>query len=138
MYLDKETITLSDKEILEPKDKPRNFTLVTSDDFAFSLNLSEIINTHFTRSDFTSEYLFSSLGMSKSKATRRVKSLTGMAPNQLVQESRLHRALNNMVQSNKTIAEIAYESGFNSPTYFARVFKKRFGISPTDFSKKQA
>jgi len=38
-----------------------------------------------------------------------------------------------MSQSKKTIAEIAYQSGFNSPTYFTRVFKKRFGISPTEF-----
>lgn len=138
MYLDQETITLSQKEILKPKERPTDFTLVKSEDFAFSVRLYEIINNHFTRSDFTNEYLFSSLGMSKSKVNRKVKSLTGMTPNQLVQESRLQRALCIMVQSNKTIAEIAYESGFNSPTYFARVFKKRFGISPTEFSKQQA
>ena len=58
-----------------------------------------------------------------------------MTPNQLIQEARLQKALNNMSQNNKTISEIAYESGFNSPTYFTRVFKKRFGISPTNFVK---
>ena len=47
-------------------------------------------------------------------------------------------ALGKMSQSHKTIAEIAYQSGFNSPTYFTRVFKKRFGISPTDFIKQLA
>ena len=73
--------------------------------------------------------------MSKSQASRKIKSLTGMTPNQLIQEARLQKALNNMSQNNKTISEIAYESGFNSPTYFTRVFKKRFGISPTNFVK---
>jgi AraC-like DNA-binding protein len=53
----------------------------------------------------------------------------------LIQESRLHKALNTIMQGSMTIAEIAYEVGFNSPTYFTRAFKKRFGITPTEFAK---
>ncbi len=135
MYLDQETGTLSEKETLEQKEKRSNFTLINNDDFAFSLSLSNVINDHFTKSDFNSEELISLIGMSKSQASRKIKSLTGMTPNQLIQEARLQKALNNMSQNNKTISEIAYESGFNSPTYFTRVFKKRFGISPTNFVK---
>lgn len=138
MYLDEKTLSLSKKEIREQKDKQSNFTLVNDNDFSFSFNLSTIINNNFTRSDFNSEKLISEIGMSKSQASRKIKSLTGLAPNQLIQESRLQSALSIMTQKNKTIAEIAYEAGFNSPTYFTRLFKKRFGISPTDFSKHQA
>lgn len=137
MYLDRETTLLSEKELLDQKDKHNNFTLIAKEDFGFSLNLSEVINDNFIKSDFNSERLFKLLGLSKSKASRMIKSLTGMAPNKLIQESRLQIALNNMVESSKTIAEIAYESGFNSPTYFTRTFKKRFGIAPTDFSRHQ-
>ncbi|MEX2437423.1 MAG: helix-turn-helix domain-containing protein [Candidatus Paceibacterota bacterium] len=36
------------------------------------------------------------------------------------------------ISPSQTIAEIAYESGFNSPSYFTRAFKKRFGILPSD------
>ena len=133
LYLDKETIALSEKELQEQKEKKTNFTIVNNDDIAFSLILYNTIKTHFTRSDFNSEKLFSEIGMSKSQASRKIKSLTGQAPNQLIQESRLQGALGKMSQSQKTIAEIAYESGFNSPTYFTRVFRKRFGISPTEF-----
>ena len=60
-----------------------------------------------------------------------------MTPNQLIQEYRLLKSVGALIETNKTIAEIGYDSGFNSPTYFARVFKKRFGISPTYFTKKQ-
>jgi len=135
MYLDTETVSLSEKEIQEQKEKQSNFTIINSDDFIFSLQLSKVINTHFTQSNFNSEDLISIIGLSKSQISRKIKSLTGMSPNQLIQESRLQKALNNMGKNKKTIAEIAYESGFNSPTYFTRVFKKRFGIPPTDFSK---
>ncbi len=138
LYLDKETITLSEKELQKHKEKQTNFTIVNNDDFAFSLILYNTINKYFTRSDFNSSQLFIEIGMSKSQASRKIKSLTEQAPNQLIQESRLQAALGKMSQSQKTIAEIAYASGFNSPSYFTRVFKKRFGISPTEFITLQA
>ena len=100
--------------------------------YFFSINLSSIILSNYTRSDFNSQILFSEIGLSKSQANRKIKSLTGVTPNQLIQESRLQMALGCLTHHNKTISEIAYESGFNSPTYFSRVFKKRFGVSPRD------
>lgn len=138
MYIDKETIALSDKELSNQNEERYNFTILDNDDLVFSMNLSKIVNDNFTRSDFSTEDLFSALGYSKSQASRKIKSLTDMSPNQLIQESRLLRSVCTMIKSNKTIAEIGYESGFNSPTYFTRVFKKRFGISPTDFAKQLA
>lgn len=138
IYLDKETEVLSEKEPIDLKRKIINFTLVREEDMEFSRKLSEVIEANFIRSDFHSEDFFHLLGLSKSQAYRKIKSFTRMAPNQLIQESRLQKALNKMVQSNKTIAEIGFETGFNSPTYFTRVFKKRFGISPTEFTKQHS
>lgn len=138
LYLDKETIALSDKEPKVQNDQRNFFTILNDDDFVFTIRLSKIVNDNFTKTDFTTEILFNALGLSKSQASRKIKSLTGMAPNQFIQESRLLRAVNSIIETNKTIAEIGYESGFNSPNYFTRVFKKRFGISPTDFSKQIA
>ena len=63
-------------------------------------------------------------GLSKSQAYRKIKSVTGIAPNQLIQELRLRKSLKSLKKNDKTIAEIAFDLGFNSPTYFARVFKK--------------
>lgn len=136
LYLDKETIALSEKEQSKQIDNRSRFTILDSDDLNFSTRLSKIINDNCNRSDFTTENLFKDLALSKSQASRKIKFLTGLPPNQLIQESRLLRALNSIVQTNKTIAETGYDTGFNSPTYFTRVFRKRFGVSPTFFSKQ--
>ena len=135
MYLDNETIVLSEKELLVEKENKNIFTLITNNDFEFSLNLSNVVNQHLPDTNFNSEELISIIGLSKSQASRKIKALTGMTPNNLIQETRLQKALNNMTDSTKTISEVAYASGFNSPTYFTRVFKKRFGIAPTAFTK---
>ncbi|HTF21998.1 MAG TPA: nickel-binding protein [Chryseolinea sp.] len=79
------------------------------------------------------EKLSAELGLSKSQANRKLKLLTAKSPNQFIQEIRLQRALGSIKLNSRTISEIAYDSGFTSPTYFSRAFKKRFGISPREF-----
>ncbi len=59
-----------------------------------------------------------------------------MSPNELIREMRLRRSLDALKKNNKTVAEIAYDLGFNSPTYFTRVFRKRYEVLPTEFVKR--
>jgi AraC-like DNA-binding protein len=97
--------------------------------------LFEIFDKNLYDPDFKSERLYTSLGLSKSQAYRKLKSLTGKAPSQLIQELKLRQSLKMIKNSSQTIAEIAFDLGFNSPTYFAKVFRKRFDTSPTLYAK---
>ena len=80
------------------------------------------------------EKLSVGLGLSKSQTNRKLRSLTAKSPNQFIQEIRLQNSLVSIKSNTKTVSEVAYESGFTSPTYFSRAFKKRFGISPKEFA----
>ena len=135
MYLDSETKSLSDKERLYSKMKTEDFTLFNSEDYIFSLQLYNILENQIFKPDFKCEDFHESLRLSKSQAYRKIKSLTGIAPNQLIQESRLRKSLKYLKKTNKTVSEIAFDLGFNSPTYFAKVFRRRFGTTPTNFAK---
>jgi AraC-like DNA-binding protein len=137
IYLDKESQVLSDKEQRTLEMSQNGFAVVDSGNVKLALELSSVLTGNLIHSNFSSLALSRRLGLSKSQMYRKIKSMTGMAPNQLIQESRLQNALYYLGQGKKTIAEIAYESGFNSPTYFTRVFKKRFEISPSNFTKIQ-
>lgn len=97
----------------------------------FLQKLFEILYKGICNSDFKSNDLPDLLGMSKSQAYRKISSLTGMAPNQLIRELRLRKSLELIKRKDKTISQISYKVGFNSPTYFARAFKKRFYLSPS-------
>lgn len=75
------------------------------------------------------------LGYSKSKLYRSMLPLTGKSPNTFIKEYRLNKALQLLNNQVLNISEIAYETGFNSPTYFTRAFKKQFGLLPTNFMR---
>ncbi|MCW8849471.1 MAG: DUF4242 domain-containing protein [Melioribacteraceae bacterium] len=135
MYLDSETKIVSDKERMSSKIETEEFRIVNNEDFLFSSQLYDILETKIGVPEFKSEDLFGLLGLSKSQANRKIKSLTGIAPNQLIQEFRLRNSLKILKQRNVTVAEIAFELGFNNPTYFTRVFRKRYNLTPTSFTK---
>ncbi|WP_372751929.1 nickel-binding protein [Labilibaculum sp.] len=76
-----------------------------------------------------------SLGMSKTSLYRKMMSLTGKSPNNFIREYRLNKALEGIKLKMKSISEIAYESGFNSTSYFSKCFEKRFGLLPSVYLK---
>ncbi|MGZ2369631.1 nickel-binding protein [Ancylomarina sp. YFZ004] len=135
MYIDTDTKALSSKETHSPTIKKYDFRVLKNEDFSFLFQLVDSINKELFNPDFKSEDLSGIMGLSKSQTYRKIKSLTGLAPNQLIQELRLRQSLKTLKLNRQTIAEIAYDLGFNSPTYFTRVFRKRYHILPTSFIK---
>lgn len=77
------------------------------------------------------------MGMSRVQLYRKLKSLTNYSPNELLRHMRLRRASSLLASSELTVAEIAYEVGFSSPSYFTKCYKEEFKESPTDFLKRK-
>ncbi|MBT8261566.1 MAG: DUF4242 domain-containing protein [Bacteroidia bacterium] len=73
------------------------------------------------------------LGYSKSQLYRKLMKLTGKSPNHFIREFRLHKALDLLHRQEGNISEIAYETGFNSPTYFSKCFLDKYGILPSKY-----
>lgn len=77
------------------------------------------------------------MGMSRVQLYRKLKSLTNYSPNELLRQMRLKKAASLLASSEMTVAEIAYEVGFSSPSYFTKCYKEQFGESPTEFLKRR-
>ncbi|MGZ8525032.1 MAG: helix-turn-helix domain-containing protein, partial [Chitinophagaceae bacterium] len=58
-------------------------------------------------------------------------------PGKWLLEKRLNHAMHLLGNTEKTVGEAAFESGFESPSHFSRSFKERFGISPTAVKQAQ-
>lgn len=74
-------------------------------------------------------------GLSRSTLHRKLTKLTGKSPSDLITEKRLMRAKELLENDVATAAEIAYKVGFSSPSYFNKVFKSYFQVSPGDVRK---
>lgn len=135
IYIDSGTKALIRKDFEVSVEEEALITFISTNDFSFLTNLYKVLDSRISDSSFNSELLGKELRFSKAQAYRKIKALTGMSPNTLIREMRLRRSLNALKKNSKTVAEIAYDMGFNSPTYFTRVFRKRYAVLPTSFSK---
>jgi len=71
-----------------------------------------------------------STAMSTSQLYRKTVSLTSLSPNLLVKEYRLEKAKELMQKRRYNIAQVTFDSGFTSPSYFTKCFKKKYGLLP--------
>ncbi len=94
----------------------------------------KVIKENWQNPFFNVANLCGKISSSRSLLYRRCRKLTGASPIRIIKEYRLLRCLCSL-RSQKSITEILYDSGFNSPSYFSRCFKKRFGISPQYYRK---
>ncbi|SDE46085.1 AraC-type DNA-binding protein [Pricia antarctica] len=87
-------------------------------------------NTSLNANDFSK-----CLGYSKSQLYRKMILLTGKSPHSFIKEYRLNKALERLNQKNGNISDIAYETGFNTPAYFSKCFRKAYGMLPSVYTK---
>jgi len=105
-------------------------------DKTFINKFRKLIEEKLIDSDLNVDEIGKNLGLSRVQLYRKIKSLTNFAPNELVRIIRLKAAEQFLIHSEKTISEIAYDTGFSSPSYFTKCFKEYFNESPTDYMKR--
>ncbi|MEL6820798.1 MAG: response regulator, partial [Calditrichota bacterium] len=118
--------------ILQPKDVP-----ATSMEEAFLRKLVDLVERELTTEEFGPEVLSTELGMSSRQLQRKIKALTGQTPSDFIRSQRLQRARILLEKRSGTVSEIAYEVGFNNLSYFARSFRKEFGVAPSELLAKK-
>jgi len=106
-------------------------------DKGFVEKFKTLIEENLSNPELNVEELGRNMGMSRVQLYRKIKSLTNYAPNELLRIARLKKAASLLSSSEMTIAEITYEVGFTSPSYFTKCYKEYFGELPTEFLKRK-
>ncbi len=102
-------------------------------DKVFINNIMQAIRDNYKDPDFSANSIIENSGMSRSVFYKKFKALSDQPINDLIKNFRLKRAEELLLAGNLTIGEVAYNTGFNDPAYFSKVFKEHFGASPRDF-----
>ena len=114
--------------LLEIEDKE-----ITSTDKKFLKNVIQTISKHLSDTSFGVEILADEVSMSRRNLERKLTSLTGESPVEIIKRIRLTRASKLILQKSGNISEIALEVGFSNPAYFSKCFREQFGITPFEY-----
>lgn len=96
--------------------------------------LERVVKEHLHQNDLKVHQLATQLAVSERTLRDRIKEYTGLSPQQYILEARLLKAqelLENQVF--QSVAEVSYNIGIKTPSYFAKVYKERFGKAPSDY-----
>ena len=103
-----------------------------SQDTIFVEKLNAAIRENLSNTNLKMEELGEKVGLSRVQLYRKVKAITGLSPVELLRQMRLQQGYVLLLTTNKTVSEIAFEVGFNTPGYFSKCFKEQYGKMPTD------
>lgn len=103
------------------------------EDARFLEQVNLIISENITAPDFDIDMIALKLGMSRSAFFKKLKSLTTQSPSDFVKDYKLRHAVEMLKNSDLSISDIAYQSGFSDVGYFGKCFHKKYGMSPRSF-----
>ena len=101
----------------------------------FLQKVIKLVDEEISNATFGASDLASKLHLSESQVYKKLKAITDKSTAVFIRSIRLQKAKELLQTTNKTISEIAYEVGFNDPSWFSRAFKEEFGFAPSDFLK---
>ena len=105
-------------------------------DTLFAEQLNEAIRKNMSNPNLKMEELGEEMGLGRVQLYRKVKAITGVTPVELLRKMRLQEAYVLLGSTTKTVAEIAFEVGFNTPGYFSKCFKEEYGKLPGEIREK--
>ena len=106
-------------------------------DIKFVHDIHTIIENNLNTNDFNIDTIADTIGLSRSAFFKKLKSLTGFAPVDLVREIRLNKAAKLIENSDESISEIAYSVGFRDAGYFGKCFRKKYGMTPKEYRRSK-
>ena len=111
----------------------RFFRKIASADEQFLQQLFQVIDESYRDPAFSIDDCGQRMTMSNSQLYRKTIALTGLTPSAVLKEYRLQQARQLLRRGSPTIAQITYDTGFASPSYFTKVFKKEYGLLPAQY-----
>lgn len=92
------------------------------------------INTNLTNFDFNVEQLTHEVGISRAQLHRKMKEITGISTADFIRNLRLEQAARLLKEGKINVSQVAYSVGFNNQTHFSTLFKKHYGMTPTEYA----
>jgi len=98
----------------------------------FIRHIYELLDAHLNDPQLNVDFLSRNLSLSRSSLNRKLKTLLDISANDLIRRYRLQQATS-MLAAGNDITSTAYQTGFNTPSYFSQCFREQYGITPSEY-----
>ncbi|HEY5917616.1 MAG TPA: response regulator, partial [Chryseolinea sp.] len=107
-----------------------------SSDARFLEKAISIVHEQIGNSEFDITQFSSSMNLSRTHLHKKLKVITDQSPSEFVRNLRLQRAAQLLAAGTDQVSVIAFDTGFNNLSYFTRMFRAKYGVSPTEFKRQ--
>lgn len=105
-------------------------------DVTFINKVIEAVESHISNPAFTTDDLAEELNVSRTQLHRRIKVASGISSAEFIRRVRLERAAMLLAAEHLSVAEVAYQVGFDDSSYFSKCFRRQYAITPSEYRKK--
>ena len=109
-------------------------TKVKGNDEALMERIMKVVNEHLSDSNFNVETMTMEVGISRAQLHRKMKEMTGLSVSEFVRNIRLEQAVRLLKEQKINVTQVAYTVGFSNLAHFSTVFRKQFGVSPSEYT----
>jgi len=124
------SVTVKDLVQKDFASSPQEMTTLSAADEALVDALMAKLEEKSAEAEFNVADYCEAMAMSKSQLYRKIVSIFGCTPNDLLKEYRLEKARQLLRKNQHNISQVTFDTGFTSPSYFTKCFKKRYGLLP--------
>jgi AraC-like DNA-binding protein len=107
-------------------------------DQKFLLKSKQIVENSIDDPRFGVEQMAREIHLSRAQLFRRLKVITGLSPNAFIKDIRLKKAAELIKAKADTLAQISYSVGYTEQSYFAKCFRKKYGMTPSEYTRKRS
>ncbi len=111
---------------------------VKGNDEVLMERIMKAINKNISDSDFNVERLTQEVGISRVQLHRKMKELTGISTSEFIRNIRLEQAARLLKEQKINVTQVAYTVGFSNLAHFSTIFRKHFGVAPSEYAEREA
>lgn len=100
--------------------------------------IMKAINKNLSDSDFNVDMLTQEVGISRAQLHRKMKEMTGISTSEFLRNIRLEQAARLLREQKINVTQVAYTVGFSNLAHFSTIFRKHFGMAPSEYAEKAA
>ena len=109
---------------------------INADEQLFIKRATQLVIENISDEDFDINKLCREMAMSRTLFYGKLKNLTGQTPQDFIRLLRLEHAAT-LLRQGQPVTEASLHSGFSNAKYFSTIFKKHFGVSPSQYNQKE-